>query len=317
MVVEGTESLNIELSNPVALDSPAGAITTTDGSVTITDNNAATVTLEVNPLATVPEGAVASYTLKLNGAASSATDTTVDFTVTGDANLVAGAAAHQVQDYSIWVDDGNGNFTEVTGTQLTIPAGETSVTVEIRTIDDDVVELTEEVVLTLDGAPGDAVASGDPSITLGATLGGTVFIEDNDTAQIIIKAVDEDATEYNETAAQFEISLVGPDGITPAPLGFDLTVGYSIGGDADNGVLDDYGFITGNVFFAPGITSIPIDIVPNDDSEVEGDESVILGLVARSTSVSSAPIVNVNYVLGDCDVAEVTIHDNDGDVDAG
>ena len=39
MVVEGTESLNIELSNPVALDSPAGAITTTDGSVTITDDD--------------------------------------------------------------------------------------------------------------------------------------------------------------------------------------------------------------------------------------------------------------------------------------
>ena len=103
--------------------------------------------------------------------------------------------AHQVQDYSIWADDGMGNFVEVTGTTLTIPAGQPSITVEVRTIDDVVVELTENVTLTLDGVTGDDVAMGDMDITLGSTLSGSTDITDNDSAQIIIKAVDPTAAE--------------------------------------------------------------------------------------------------------------------------
>ena len=325
MIVEGTESLNILLSNAAPLASPAGPIATVDGSISITDNDSATVTLISNGPATISEpSGVASYTLKLNGADSSSTDTVVDFSTAGTALREANASfAHLVQDYAIWADDGQGNFFEVTDNQFTIPAGQMSINIEIRVVDDVVVELTENVELTLDGMAGDPVAAGDPDITLGSDLSGNTDIEDNDEAQIIIKSVDPDAAETLPGEAtdkgRFDIRVIvpgsvdanNPNGI-PAPLSFDLDVGYFI---STNSAInsDDYDSIDGEIGFQPGQTLAVIDITPEDDSLVEGDETVTLLLnpIDVSSNTPNAPLADVMIVQGDCDSATVTIHDND------
>ena len=307
MVNEGTEDFTVGLGTVVG----AGTIAATDtGTVTITDNDSATVVLTTTD-ATVDEGEVATYTLGLLGATSSSVDTTVNFSVGGIANLTAGSAAHQVQDYSIWIADENGDFSEVMGNQLTIPAGEPSVAIEIRTIDDVVVELTEDVSLTLT-----SIDLAGPDVTLGNQLTASTDILDNDTAQVIIKAVDPDATEFNETPGQFEVRLVGADGVTPAPLSFDLRVTYSIGGSATNGVIFDYADLDGDVSFGPGVTSLPINVLPQDDGVLDGDETVQLTLFSRASDTTNAPVSSVSIIEDDCDEASVTIHDNNGAVTA-
>jgi Dockerin type I domain/Calx-beta domain/Planctomycete extracellular len=83
---------------------------------------------------------------------SSASDVTVPFTVSGNAT--------EGDDYSI------------TGSPITIPAGQTSATISVTIADDSDVESPETIVVTL-GTPTGA--------NLGATTVHTVTVEDNDT----------------------------------------------------------------------------------------------------------------------------------------
>ncbi|MEP4223198.1 Calx-beta domain-containing protein [Rhodopirellula bahusiensis] len=318
-VIESLEDLTVSLGNIASV----GTVTSDTATVSIVDNDSATVTLVANGPASIAEGAVATYTLGLNGATSSSTDTTVEFSASGSARRVAGLAAHQVQDYSIWIADENGVFSEVTGNTLLIPAGETSVTVELRAIDDIVVESTETATLTLDGTAGDAVFSGDPEITLGAVLGGSTDITDSDQAQLIIKATDDEARETLAgdpiDKATFTVASVLPGSVsptnplgTPVPIAFNVSVIYFISTDSALNTID-YTSISGSVSLAPGVTSVPIDILPFDDGLSEGNETVTLTLddTSEFSTVPSAPIGNVQVVLGDCDADTITIIEND------
>ena len=315
-IVEDTEAFNILLSNVVTGSIvPATSIVTADGSVSIVDNDEATVSLTPIGSDTIsePDG-VRQYTLALDGASSSSTDTDVLFNTSGTARRVAGARADQVQDYAIFVDDGNGNFTDVTlADTFTIPAGVGAVTVEIRVVDDVVVEFPEAVNLQLNGAAGNAVAAGDPQITLGSPLGGVTNILDNDSAQVIVKATDPIAAETLPDQAinngTFEILIVVPGTVTdtnpfgtPAPLAFDLDVGFGVSaGTAVNGV--DFDSIDGEVSFGIGDTRRPVSISPIDDAMPEDGESVVLSLDPNdvTTDGGGALIANVNVVAGDCD----------------
>ncbi|WP_075085217.1 beta strand repeat-containing protein [Mariniblastus fucicola] len=325
-IVEADEIVEVMLTGITAGDPQITIDTGNDtDSIAILDNDSATVTLtEVGPDPIAEPSGVASYTLALNGATSSSTPTVVDFSTAGVALRVAGAAPHQTQDYSIWIDDGFGNYSEVTGDSFTIPAGVSSVDVQIRVEDDLVVELTEDVVLTLDGSAGDPVAMGDPSITLGSTLGGSTDITDNDTAQIIIKVLDGTASEtaLGDPAeiGQFTVRLVVPGSVTssnplgtPAPVSYNITVGFeAFGGTAVNGV--DYDSLPTTVFFAPGVTDNTINITPEFDLDVEGPESVIVTLDETSestTAFSGIPFDVQVSDTGDCDSATIIIADDD------
>ena len=325
-IVEDTESFNVLLSNVVPGGIvPVASIMTADGSVAIEDNDEATVSLTPVGGDTIsePDG-VRQYTLALNGATSSSTDTTVRFNTTGSARRVAGLRADQVQDYAIWIDDGFGNFTDVTTTdQFTIPAGVGAVTVEIRVVDDVVVEFPEEVDLRLNGSAGNDVFAGDPQITLGSPLGGVTNILDDDSAQVIVKATNPIAAEtlpdQEINNGTFEIRLVVPGSVTndnpfgtPAPLAFDLDVGFGVSaGTAINGV--DFDSIDGEVSFGIGDTRRPVSISPIDDSLPEPGESVVLTLDPNdvTTDGGGALIANVMVIAGECDESTVTILDND------
>lgn len=325
-IVEATEAFNIVLSNVVPGGNlPASSVALTDGSVSITDNDEATVSLTPTGVDTVSEpNGVRAYTLALDGASSSSTDTTVRFNTSGSALRFAGARADQVQDYAIWVDDGAGNFTNVTNSDtFTIPAGVGAVTVEIRVVDDVVVEFTEAVDLQLTGTAGDAVVAGDPEISLGSPLGGVTNILDNDEAQVVVKAFDPIAAETLETEpvnlGAFQVLVVVPGSVsstnpfgTPAPLAFDLDVGFGISaGTAINGV--DFDSIDGEVSFGIGDTVRTVNVTPIDDALPENAEVVLLALnpFDVTTDTPGAPIAQVAVVTGECDEAAVTILDND------
>ncbi|WP_146537518.1 Calx-beta domain-containing protein [Rubripirellula reticaptiva] len=333
MIIEPSETLDIVLSNVV----PGGLVNATDivtvnGDIEISVDDTAEVSL-IPVVTTTTEGGPidkAEYTLALSPGTTSSTPTTVDFNTGGTARRIAGPNAHQVVDYTIWADDGAGNFTEVTGTQLTIPAGVNSIAIELRVVDDVVVEVQETVDLQLTGTTGGAVAAGDPGITLGSPLGGVSTIDDNDSAMLIIKSIDGVDDVASETGigdpidkATFRVRSVVPGSVTPtnplgtpAPIAFNVSVGYDISSDSALNTLD-YTAIAGSVFFAPGVTEVPIDILPFDDSESEGPETVTLTLddTSESTTLVGAPIHLVQVDPGNCDTDTITILDNDfGDI---
>lgn len=109
---------------------------------------------------------------------------------------------------------------------------------------------------------------------------------------ISIAATDAIATEGSATdTGTFTVSRTGS---TASPL----TVFYSVGGTAINGT--DYVSLPGSVTIPAGQSSAPILITTIDDSNVEGNETVVITLSA-----------NAAYTVGSPVAATVTIVDND------
>ena len=337
-LVEALETLNIELSNVVPVSVPVGNILTSDGTISITDNDSAVVTLtSVNSAASEqPTGAGVTngvFDLKLSNPSSTAT--VVDFTAIPDSNQTLGAIregfetsslAHLQGDYRILLDDLNGNVTVVSGNTFTIPAGVTDMQVIIEVIDDVVVETPENFDLNLT-----VINSADPQISVGTPTGGNVTITDDDQAEIIVKSV-KNASEPGQTADDngfFEVLLIvpgsidanNPEGI-PAPVSYDIEVGISVTGTANQIPGDPNDPVDFEelepVEFAPGVTTDVITVTPEDDFLVEGDETVILTLTPNDVDSNILDnLFNQNvtevFVTSDanCNGATVIIEDND------
>src|SRR5438093_794718 len=92
---------------------------------------------------------------------------------------------------------------------MTIDAGETTATITVPTTDDDLVEDSESLSLTL-------VSTDNPQITLGATTVTTGTIDDNDSATVSIS----DASTVTEGGDLiFTVTL-------SAPSSTDTTISY-------------------------------------------------------------------------------------------
>lgn len=116
------------------------------------------------------------------------------------------------------------------------------------------------------------------------------------TPSVTVAAGDDSAAEQDADPAVFTVSI-------PAPLDHDLVVHYDVGGGAANGV--DYAEPGGQVVIGAGLTSADIVIVPQEDEEAEGDETVELQLL---------PSPDGAYRLGGAVVAVATLTDNDASV---
>ena len=165
---------------------------------------------------------------------------------------------------------------------VTIAAGSSSTTVTVTPVDDTLSECTETVVLTL---------ATNAAYQVGSSSNDAVNIIDNDPPTVSIAATTPTASETGPTSGAFTVTR---NGCLPSPL----TVNYSIGGTAGNGV--DYGTLTGSVTIPANATTAPITITPIDDTVPECSETVILTLTA-----------NAAYTVGSPSSATVTITDND------
>jgi sugar lactone lactonase YvrE len=166
---------------------------------------------------------------------------------------------------------------------VTIPAGSNSATITIIPIDDELVEGSENVVLTL-------VASDDYEV--GPNNTAEVVIVSDDVPVVNIEATDGSAAEAGLDSGTFTLSQTGTVDA--------LVVNYTIAGSAENGV--DYAPIAASVTIPAGSNSAIITITPIDDELVEGSENVVLTLVESS-----------GYEIGSGNNATVTIADNDAD----
>ncbi len=180
------------------------------------------------------------------------------------------------------------DFQSLSGTAI-ILAGTRQTKILVRPIDDNLVEGTETVRLTI-------VEGSGYSIDLGSAV---VSILDNESPNLPVVSVSVPDNTARETLlgqtvdrGVFRIERSGPQQLP-------MEVAYSIGGTATNGV--DYQALSGVVVIPAGQGSTTIHVLPIDDAVYEGAETVILALRPRT-----------NYVVhSELKDGRVTILDND------
>ncbi|MBL1178951.1 beta strand repeat-containing protein, partial [Pantanalinema sp. GBBB05] len=256
-VVEGTETLTLNLATgSYGINSAQATV-----SVDITDAPVLSITA---PDATATElpGNLGTYRITRTG------DTSQDLVV----NYTIGGTATNSTDYA-----------PLTGT-TTIAAGQSFVDVSLAPVNDNLVEGSETVVLTL--------AAGDYGIS--ATDTATVDILD--APVLSVAATDATASELPGNSGSYRITRTGD-------TSQDLVVNYTIGGTATSG--SDYTALTGMATIAAGQSFVDVTLTPINDTLVEGTETATLSVSANSTynldtvqntasvDILDAPIVSV------------------------
>jgi acetyl esterase/lipase len=157
----------------------------------------------------------------------------------------------------------------------TIPAGASSVTVDVAPVQDGLVEGDETVVLSLASRPGYRVDSAHPA--------ATVTIADDESAAGLPRVsvvADDPAAAEGGGAGSFTVTRTGD-------LANGLTVAYTLSGTATNG--SDYTALPGTVTIPAGQASAAIAVSALADAVLEPAETVILSLAAGAAYALGAP----------------------------
>nr|WP_316829064.1 Calx-beta domain-containing protein [Pedobacter miscanthi] len=256
-IVEGTETVMATLSSA---NNPAVTVSNTPATINITDNTTATVTVAGTADGAEPN-TPGKFTFTLSNV--STTDTQVTYTLSGSATSGA-------------------DYTSI-GTTVTIPAGQTTITVSVPVLDDNIAEGTENVILTM------TAATSNPSVTA-STTPASINITDNDTSVATITA----GTPGNENGpvnGTFTVTLSNP---SSQPT----TITYTLGGTATEG--SDYStIVTKTITIPAGQTTGTITIPVLSDAVVEGTEKVIATL-----ATSGNPLVTVSNTPASIDILD-------------
>ena len=172
---------------------------------------------------------------------------------------------------------------------VTIPTGQVAATIRVVPIDDSLAsESAETVTVSL---------TANPEYLVGSRSTATLTISENDLAVVTVEASDGSALETGPDQAVFTVRRTG--GTTS-----DLTVTYTLGGTAGNGV--DYLALTGSVVIPLGQTAATVVIVPIDDRMFEPDETVTF-ILAPTTRYTTGGAAQATAVIGISDVPKVTV----------
>ncbi|MGF6849823.1 gliding motility-associated-like protein [Chitinophaga sp. W3I9] len=258
-IIENTETVILTATGATSTSFTLVA-SSTSGKDTVdiadNDNTAANRVLGVSNAGNAAEPSTnGSFKIGLPLGVTSAEDITVNYTVSGTA--LAG-----------------GDYTTLTGTVI-IPAGKDSVVVPVTVINDQIIENSETVILTLTGGTSTSF-----TFTASTTNGNaTVNINDDDNTtanRVLLVTKTADGAEPG-TNGNFKVSL--PAGITAAE---DITVNYAITGTAVNGT--DYANLTGSVVIPAGDNEVAVPVVVTNDQIIEGTETVIMTLTGGSST---------------------------------
>ena len=239
-LLEDNETVTVTLEGIVSGDANVNLGATVSDTVTIADNDAAVVTILANDASAAEPGDDGQFTVTLSN--PSDTDTVISYAVTGDATP-------------------GSDYTTLTGS-VTILANTTSATIDVRVLNDSLLEDSETLTVTLTG-----ITSGDADISLGTTVSDTVTIVDDDLAIVTIHANDAAAEPGDD--GQFTVTLSNPSDT-------DTVISYTVSGNATPG--SDYTTLTGTVTILANTTSATIDVRVLDDNLLEGNETVTVTL---------------------------------------
>ena len=276
-LLEDDETVTVTLTGIAASDADVSLGSTVSASVTITDNDAALVTVAANDSSASEPADGGQFTVTISN--PSDTDTVISYAISGDATPGV--------DYTI-----------LTGT-VTILANTTTAAIDVSVLDENLLEDNEAVTITLTG-----ITSGDANVSLGTTVSGTVIIADNDAAVVTIAANDDTAAEPGNNG-QFTVTLSNPSDI-------DTVVSYSISGDATPG--SDYTTLSGTVKILANATTATIDVSVLDENLLEDNETVtvtLTGITSGDANINLGGTVSDTVTITDNDAAVVTIRAND------
>ena len=218
-------------------------------------NNAATVTISDGSGADSDATTVSIAASDATGSEPGTDDGA--FTVTLDGGKVAPTGGIAVTYTITGTATAGTDFTTLTGT-VTVPAGQSSATISVDVLDDNVVEVPETVIVTLTG-------TNHAGATIHATnKTATVTIDSaDDAATVSISVTDATGREPGTDDAQFTVTLSGGK---LAPTG-GIAVNYTTGGTATAG--SDLTALTGTVTIPAGASSATIAVDVLDDNIVE------------------------------------------------
>ena len=293
-----------------------------DVTVAVTDDDPVVVFSASS--SSVNEGVAGNVRIELSGVARS--DFRIDYAVTGDAVI---ESDYQIQydddrDDAFTRDAGNPG-TDSMGTVL-VKAGESAVIFRVSSVDDTNAESDESVILTL--LNPDAATGG---YTIGTEIAHTVTIEDDDTPEFTVDAIDASVAEG--APARFRITHANA---VSQPLLGPTDVSLLISDDVRAGGLSD--FIDNSaeppeepaaatsaegahlVRFTPqGPTSIEFTVATVADGVDEPSGEVSLAIVdgagynARDPSSASVPVTDDDATTVTLDIADADAAEGDAD----
>ena len=167
-------------------------------------------------------------------------------------------------------------------------AGQTSVTLTVRPVDDAVIENTETVLMTLRTAF---------NYRIGSDYEARITITDNDVAPppvtpvITVSATDAEASEVGGNTGTFNLTRSGS-------LNSTLVVRYTAAGTATGAA--DYAALSGFAFFAFGAATTTVVVAPVNDSAYEPIETIVLNVTdGDKYDVGAGGSATVNLVSDD------------------
>jgi len=220
-----------------------------------------TVSISATDPAAAEPATTGTFTVTRTGGGT-ATPLTVSYTVAGTATPGA-------------------DYTALPGS-ITIPAGKTSATIVVTPVDDDAIESTESVLLTL---------AANTAYIVGSSSTASIDITSDDALPTVSLTASDPAAAEPTSPGSFRVSRTGR---TTA----SLSVSYTVAGTATTGT--DFTTLTGTVTIPAGTTFGTITVTPVDDTIVETPETVIVTLQAST-----------RYTVGSPSSATVTITDDD------
>ncbi|CAH1534324.1 VWFA domain-containing protein [Vibrio jasicida] len=271
---EGAESFTVTIKDVEGAD--ATASTNNSASVTINDAQQAPKVSIVADSGSTAEGSDANFTVSIDQKADE--DVVVTFTIGGDVDS----------------DD----YTAPNTYTVTIPAGQTSVDLDIETLDDGIYEGAEDLTVTLTQTSG-----ADSSLNT-ASKEASVSVTDAQAAPKVSIVADTGSTAEGGDA-NFTVSI-------DQKADEDVVVTFTIGGDVDS---DDYTAPnTYTVTIPAGQTSVDLDIETLDDGIYEGAEDLTVTLIETSGADSSLNAASKEASVSIADAQHAPEFISDGDL---
>jgi len=165
---------------------------------------------------------------------------------------------------------------------VTIPAGQSSVAVNVNPLNDSAIEAPEDIIATIN--------SGAAYIRDTTATAATVSLSDDDTPSVSVSVADASASEAGPDAGIFLITRTGSTAAA-------LKVYYGLSGSAFHGT--DYAPLSGETTIPAGSTSAPVVITPYNDDLGEPVENVTLALTTFNNAYSIAGASQVSLNIAD------------------
>ncbi|RPE08110.1 DUF11 domain-containing protein [Chitinophaga lutea] len=275
-VIEVSENVRLTVGNSASTSfafTPHATANFATVTISDEDNAIANRTVRATSIQSSAEPSTnGTFRLSLATGYTSAEPVTVNYTMTGEATPGT-------------------DYTALTGSAV-IPAGSNSVDITLVPVDDQVIENTESVQMTVNTATSPSF--GYIQHPTGYTTVINISDDDNIPANLVLAVSSANGAEPAVNGS-FTISL--PAGIT---AGEDVTANYTITGTATAGT--DYTSLTGSAVIPAGQNSVTVPVTVSNDQVIEGDETVTMTLAGgNSTSFTFTGSTNASATIADDD----------------